>query len=129
MARRWRRCRSGTTMWWLCRTPRARWGCARALCSPIATWSDNIAQSLAAVQIAPGESLVAVLPFFHIYGMQVLMNCGLRAGATIVTLPRFDLEQFLGSCRITGSPGRSWPRPSWSRWLSTRWWTGLISAR
>jgi len=36
-----------------------------------------------------------VLPFFHIYGMQVLMNCGLRAGATVVTLPRFDLEQFL----------------------------------
>jgi 4-coumarate--CoA ligase len=27
--------------------------------------------------------------------MQVLMNCGLRAGATIITLPRFDLEQFL----------------------------------
>jgi acyl-CoA synthetase (AMP-forming)/AMP-acid ligase II len=36
-----------------------------------------------------------VLPFFHIYGMQVLMNCGLRAGATVVTMPRFDLEQFL----------------------------------
>jgi len=39
--------------------------------------------------------LIAVLPFFHIYGMQVLMNCGLRAGATIITMPRFDLEQFL----------------------------------
>ena len=38
---------------------------------------------------------IAVLPFFHIYGMQVLMNTGLRAGATIVTMPRFDLEQFL----------------------------------
>ena len=36
-----------------------------------------------------------MLPFFHIYGMQVLMNLGLRAGATIVTMPRFDLEQFL----------------------------------
>ena len=36
-----------------------------------------------------------MLPFFHIYGMQVLMNTGLRAGATIVTMPRFDLEQFL----------------------------------
>ena len=36
-----------------------------------------------------------MLPFFHIYGMQVLMNRGLRAGATIVTMPRFDLEQFL----------------------------------
>jgi nitrate/nitrite transporter NarK len=41
------------------------------------------------------ETLIAVLPFFHIYGMQVLMNCGLRAGATVVTMPRFDLEQFL----------------------------------
>ena len=55
----------------------------------------NIAQTLAALQITPEERLVAVLPFFHIYGMQVLMNCGLRAGATVVTLPRFDLGQFL----------------------------------
>ena len=39
--------------------------------------------------------LIGVLPFFHIYGMQVIMNQGLRAGATIVTMPRFDLEQFL----------------------------------
>ena len=36
-----------------------------------------------------------MLPFFHIYGMSVLMNCGLTAGATIVTMPRFDLELFL----------------------------------
>jgi acyl-CoA synthetase (AMP-forming)/AMP-acid ligase II len=55
----------------------------------------NIAQMLAAAQIRSDESLVAVLPFFHIYGMQVLMNCSLRTGATVVTLPRFELEQFL----------------------------------
>ena len=55
----------------------------------------NIAQMLATLQIRPDERLVAVLPFFHIYGMQVMMNCGLSAGATVVTLPRFDLEQFL----------------------------------
>ena len=36
-----------------------------------------------------------MLPFFHIYGMQVLMNTGLRAGTTIITMPRFDLEEFL----------------------------------
>jgi acyl-CoA synthetase (AMP-forming)/AMP-acid ligase II len=36
-----------------------------------------------------------VLPFFHIYGMNVLMNMCLHAGATIVTMPRFDLESFL----------------------------------
>jgi acyl-CoA synthetase (AMP-forming)/AMP-acid ligase II len=55
----------------------------------------NIAQMLAMLQIEPDERLVAVLPFFHIYGMQVLMNCSLRAGATVVTLPRFELEPFL----------------------------------
>ena len=55
----------------------------------------NIAQTLASIQIQPEERLVAALPFFHIYGMQVLMNCSLRAGAAVVTLPRFDLGQFL----------------------------------
>jgi 4-coumarate--CoA ligase len=56
----------------------------------------NIAQCLgAAIPMSEADSFVAVLPFFHIYGMQVLMNCGLRAGSTIVTMPRFDLVHFL----------------------------------
>ncbi|GAB3168460.1 4-coumarate--CoA ligase family protein [Myceligenerans halotolerans] len=38
----------------------------------------------------------AVLPFFHIYGMTVLLNLALHTRATLVTLPRFDLEQYLG---------------------------------
>jgi acyl-CoA synthetase (AMP-forming)/AMP-acid ligase II len=41
------------------------------------------------------ERIIAVLPFFHIYGLTVLMNQGLQWGGTVVTLPRFDLEQFL----------------------------------
>jgi acyl-CoA synthetase (AMP-forming)/AMP-acid ligase II len=45
--------------------------------------------------MGPGERLIAVLPFFHIYGLTVLMNVGLSSGATVVTMPRFDLEQFL----------------------------------
>ncbi len=56
---------------------------------------SNIEQTLATVRVQADDAFVAVLPFFHIYGMQVLMNTGLRAGATIVTMPRFDLEQFL----------------------------------
>ena len=56
----------------------------------------NIEQTLGTVPMEEDDAFVAVLPFFHIYGMQVLMNVGLRAGATIVTMPRFDLEQFLG---------------------------------
>jgi acyl-CoA synthetase (AMP-forming)/AMP-acid ligase II len=55
----------------------------------------NIVQVIAPAELREDETIIAVLPFFHIYGMQVLMNCGLAAGATIVTMPRFDLEVFL----------------------------------
>jgi acyl-CoA synthetase (AMP-forming)/AMP-acid ligase II len=41
------------------------------------------------------ERAVAVLPFFHIYGLVVIMNIPLYRGATIVTIPRFDLAEFL----------------------------------
>jgi acyl-CoA synthetase (AMP-forming)/AMP-acid ligase II len=42
------------------------------------------------------DNLICVLPLFHIYGLMVILNLGLYKGATIVTMPRFDLEQFLG---------------------------------
>lgn len=42
------------------------------------------------------DILLCVLPLFHIYGLVVVLNMGLHVGATIVTMPRFDLEQFLG---------------------------------
>jgi len=41
------------------------------------------------------DTLLCVLPLFHIYGLVVILNMGLHEGATIVTMPRFDLEQFL----------------------------------
>jgi acyl-CoA synthetase (AMP-forming)/AMP-acid ligase II len=55
----------------------------------------NLAQ-VEAVETSPCPALLGVLPFFHIYGMVVIMNHGLLRGATIVTLPRFDLEAVLG---------------------------------
>ena len=41
------------------------------------------------------DTLVCVLPLFHIYGLVVVLNMGLYSGATIVMLPRFELESFL----------------------------------
>lgn len=41
------------------------------------------------------DTLLCVLPLFHIYGLVVILNMGLYLGATIVMMPRFDLEQFL----------------------------------
>src|SRR6185369_15880761 len=41
------------------------------------------------------DILLCVLPLFHIYGLVVVLNMGLHLGATIVVMPRFDLEHFL----------------------------------
>lgn len=60
-----------------------------------ANLAANVDQALAVATIDPDETSPAFLPFFHIYGMQVAMNVYLAAGATPVTMPRFDLEQFL----------------------------------
>ncbi len=42
-----------------------------------------------------GENYLAVLPFFHIFGMVGILNTCLLEGCTMVTIPRFELEQFL----------------------------------
>ncbi len=56
--------------------------------------ATNLAQCDALYRPAEGERVLAVLPFFHIYGLAALLNQPLRCGATVVVLPRFDLEQF-----------------------------------
>ncbi|MFE4971461.1 4-coumarate--CoA ligase family protein [Kitasatospora sp. NPDC056651] len=56
--------------------------------------ATNLAQCDALYHPAEGERVLAVLPFFHIYGQAALLNQPLRCGATVVVLPRFDLEQF-----------------------------------
>jgi len=41
------------------------------------------------------DTLLAFLPYFHIYGIVMFLSHSLRVGATIVNMARFDLEQFL----------------------------------
>ncbi len=55
----------------------------------------NLVQYDAVSTADESDVVLAVLPFFHIYGMQVLMNGVLHIGARVVTMPRFDLEEFL----------------------------------
>ena len=55
----------------------------------------NMVQSEGALGLSPDDVVIAVLPFFHVYGMCIIMNLGLLGGATLVTMPRFELEQFL----------------------------------
>ena len=55
----------------------------------------NIAQMEHVFTPSEGEVALAVLPFFHIYGMQVLMNMLLAVGVRVVTMPRFDMVRAL----------------------------------
>lgn len=55
----------------------------------------NVDQTIAGGGFREGEVAASFLPFFHIYGMNVLMNVHLAAGGALVTMPRFDLELFL----------------------------------
>ena len=56
----------------------------------------NVDQALAVVKFQSPETTVAFLPFFHIYGMNVIMNTHLAGGVCLICMPRFDLPAFLG---------------------------------
>ncbi|HEY6777684.1 MAG TPA: AMP-binding protein [Thermoleophilaceae bacterium] len=66
----------------------------------------NLIQSAAGLDCGEDDTIVAVAPYFHALGFAVLLNTGLSAGATVVSLPRFDLEAFLRAIqdhRATGT--------------------------
>jgi acyl-CoA synthetase (AMP-forming)/AMP-acid ligase II len=45
--------------------------------------------------IGKKDTFLAVLPFFHIYGMNKVLAMGLRSGVRIVTMPKFEPKQYL----------------------------------
>ncbi len=55
----------------------------------------NICQFTPMKMITEEDTAIGVLPFYHIYGLSVILSLGLATGATIVVLPRFDFPQFL----------------------------------
>lgn len=57
----------------------------------------NVAQIRPLHGMQPDDVVLAVLPFFHIYGMTVLLNAALHARARLVIMPSFDLGEFLGN--------------------------------
>lgn len=52
-------------------------------------------QMEAADPFSVNDTLVCVVPMSHLYGLHIVVNLGLSQGATIITVPRYDLEQFL----------------------------------
>ena len=66
----------------------------------------SIAQILAYTEpmgllIAGEEKLIGILPFFHVFAMNAVMNLGIAIGAEIILLPRFDVDLTLKTIHRT----------------------------
>jgi acyl-CoA synthetase (AMP-forming)/AMP-acid ligase II len=48
------------------------------------------------------DVILGLAPFFHIYGLTVVLLLGLFLGATDVILPRFDIQSFAGAVEAFG---------------------------
>ncbi|KAJ3113570.1 putative fatty-acid--CoA ligase FadD10 [Phlyctochytrium bullatum] len=59
----------------------------------------NIAQTSAVLHwagdVEPGHVWVGVLPFFHMYGLQMSLHSALFNGVSVVVISKFELEPFL----------------------------------
>lgn len=55
----------------------------------------NLVQTRAGWRIGTTDVLAAVVPFCHAYGLTMVLNSGLLGGATIVTLPCFEVDEYL----------------------------------
>ncbi len=64
------------------------------------THANLYANTVQSTMMFPGaevgaETVVGVLPFFHVFAMTVVMNFSIRIGAKVILLPRFELETVL----------------------------------
>ena len=59
--------------------------------------ASNVAQIRPVQGMVADDRALAVLPFFHIYGMTVLLNAALHARARLIIMGSFDLARFLGN--------------------------------
>lgn len=56
---------------------------------------SSVRQVLSGLRMTQEDTTLAVAPFFHIMGFVVSLAAPLASGATVVTMPRFDLARFL----------------------------------
>ena len=56
---------------------------------------SNLIQTDGAVTFSPETVVLSVLPYFHIYGMVVVLHGVMHKGGRQVVMPKFDMEQYL----------------------------------
>jgi acyl-CoA synthetase (AMP-forming)/AMP-acid ligase II len=72
-------------------------GLAKGVVLTHRTLVSNVCQYLESQKLADTNVSLIVLPMYHIFGFTVCTLCGLAAGTTSVTMPRFEPEPFLNA--------------------------------
>ena len=80
----------------------------------------NLRQAQAVLGFREDDVVLAVAPFFHAMGFNILLACSLAAGTTTVTMPRFGLEGFLQAIQEHRATFTIVVPPSSSAWPTTR---------
>ena len=62
----------------------------------------SISQFAVVFPYREGERVLGLAPFFHIMGLSCVLLHALSSGATVVTMPRFDLEEMLATIERHG---------------------------
>lgn len=68
----------------------------------------NLEQVNVRSPLRPDDVVYGVLPLFHIFGLNVMLGCALRAGASVVLVQRFDpvtALETIAERRVTVFPG------------------------
>ncbi|HET9443281.1 MAG TPA: AMP-binding protein, partial [Acidimicrobiales bacterium] len=84
----------------------------------------NLMANLEQMQRHPGQAVhpddvsLGVLPLFHIFGLNVVLDLGLLAGATVVLVPRFDPAASMATVRDEGVTVIAGAPPMFRSWLS-----------
>jgi len=63
----------------------------------------NAGAHIEAFQMGPGSKIIAVMPLFHALGLSGILNATVRAGGTVLLLPKFDTEAVLATIQREGA--------------------------
>ncbi len=81
-------------------------------------WMQQSVQTGGEAGLLAEDVLLGALPFSHIFGLNVVLFAGLRAGATIVIQRQFDAAESLKLVAKYGVTILSGAPPMWRRWMN-----------
>ncbi len=73
-------------------------------------------QAVTARRQGPDDVVLGILPLFHIFGLNVMLDLTLQAGASVVLVERFDPATALDTIRDHGVTIVSGPPTMWAAW-------------